>query len=212
MLEHLHPTARGYYLIAHQFLAALEQSELFSGSVDKTQQHMWELIPLTAVDHHLAQYKVSQLTSDYPFTKEPLGFSLPPINSEEERFAQQQFNGATWLNQQQSLLSYYQQQQQWRDAAVVAGNLFEALQTNHQAAHAAGQLYRRAQQSELALFHARKAAELAPNNTQYKMNYAQLLAERGDVEASKQQLKAVLDINPDHENAKHYLALMEQRG
>jgi Tfp pilus assembly protein PilF len=44
------------------------------------------------------------------------------------------------------------------------------------------------------------------------MNYAQLLAERGDVEASKQQLKAVLDINPDHENAKHYLALMEQRG
>lgn len=208
MLEHLHPTARGYHILTTAYVDAMIQAGMLPPSTtDK--ETLWQQIPLTAVEHQLAAYKVAQLTSDYPFTDQSTGFQLSTPKNPIAKAAQSLFKGEDWLSIQQNMLTGFQKSGQLMTAATVASVLFEALQTNEQAANAAAQLYRQAQQLTLAQYHARKATELAPNNISYRLNRAQIYYLLGDRDSATQQLEKVLSIEPNNQQAKRYLQLIQ---
>lgn len=195
MLEHLHPNARGYFLIAEAFLPEV-QALLGPAQSSYSQQQAWQDIPLTDVDLWLAQAKIRQLMSDYPFRQHPQPFSFGDIQSPLQQFAFDRFNGESWLDAQQKLLQFYQQQKQPLAAAKVAANLFDALPTQHQAAYIAGQLYFSAQDPAMAAYYQQRAVLLQPNKVQYRLMYARSLYLQQRYPAALNQLDIILQHEP----------------
>ncbi|WP_100657176.1 SGNH/GDSL hydrolase family protein [Alteromonas flava] len=211
MLEHLHPTARGYFKLAYAFLLSLQRHELLPSVSDFSPESLWQTIPLTEVDHQFAELKVQQLISDYPFQAAPVPFSLPVPDNDITRFAIARFNGQAWLEQQSALLTYYQEQQNPLRAATVASVMADALHANHQAENAASQLYRQANQLTLSQYHARRAVNLVPTSFAYRMHYAQVLYLGNNLSAARLQLRKALEIEPVNPQAKHYLQQINQQ-
>ncbi|MFC3095511.1 hypothetical protein DRW07_08660 [Alteromonas sediminis] len=208
MLEHLHPTLRGYFVIANSYLGALVDKGILpapSYPMEKSAPFRWQQVPLTPVDRLVAEYKIVQLTSDYPFAvpSKP----VPPLGDESpyHTMAQERLDGKTWLAQQQSLLSLYQQQKEWKKAAQVAALLFEALPTNKQAAEAAAMLYLRAKEHRLAWYYARQALTFNPTSESIALALAQAQYRSEDETAAMQTLEELLIHHPDNQQAQRYL-------
>ena len=212
MLEHLHPTARGYFLIGLSFLKAMQQTDLLPHPdqilSDSTIKKLWNNIPINHVDQLIAEYKVAQLTADYPFQTSPINFELPTPKDRFESLAIARINGEDWLTQQQVLLSEYQQQENFEQAAQVAGAMFDALPSNHQAAAVATQLYLRCNKLRMAHYHARQAVLLAEDNINYRLTFAEVLFKRGLKSQSIAQLEQVLVLQPNNPSALRYLHLI----
>ena len=212
MLEHLHPTARGYFLIALSFLNAMQHTNFLPPSElarsNNTIEQLWNDIPLNHVDKLFSEYKVAQLTADYPFQPNPIGFKLPSPSNRFEQLAIARINGEDWLKQQQQLLTEYQQQSDFNQAAQVASVMFDALPTNHQAAAVASQLYLRINNLRMAHYHARQAVLLADGNTRYRLTLAEALFKRGLKQQSVAQLQQVLELDPSNESAQRYLSII----
>lgn len=208
MLEHLHPTARGYFLMAYGFLMALQQQGVLTKVITDVDQ-LWQQVPLNDVDHYLAAYKVGQLTADYPFQKSPQAFVLGTPENQAQQFAQARFNGEDWLSQQQQLLTLFQQLQRPDLAANVAALLYDALQTNHQAANVAAQLYRQTNQLSLAQYYARKATDLEPRDVAYRLHRAQIYYLSGQRDRAIEQLNTVLTFEPNNQQAQRYMQLVK---
>ncbi|MDM7860702.1 hypothetical protein QTP81_08845 [Alteromonas sp. ASW11-36] len=209
MLEHLHPTSRGYFLMAYGFLTALQQQGVLAHQ-DLDKEQLWQQVPLNDVDHYYADYKIAQLTADYPFNKTPQGFALSPPENQAQAFAQARFNGTDWLSQQQELLTLFQRLQRPDLAADVAALLADALATNHQAANVAAQLYRQTNQLSLAQYYARQATDLAPQEIIYRLHRAQVYYLLSQRDRAKEQLRTVLSQDPDNQQAQRYLKLVNQ--
>lgn len=214
MLEHLHPTAKGYFVIALAYMEAMQRNLLLPASdlalSDEVINQLWSNIPLNQVDQLFAQYKVAQLTSDYPFKKTPEPYTLPDASNQFEQLAVDRSNGQDWLSQQQLLLSEYQKMGDFSQAAQVASVMFDALRVNHQAAAAASQLYLRENNLRMAHYHARQAVSLASRNIAYRLTYAEVLFKRGLKAQSIAQLDQILRIEPNNPKAQRYLKLIEQ--
>lgn len=80
MLEHLHPNADGYFLIADAFYLALEES----GALGRFPQSVPTAaarreIPILPAERYFARAAVAQLKSDYPFADSPQPIVLPPV-------------------------------------------------------------------------------------------------------------------------------------
>ena len=212
MLEHLHPTARGYFVIALAYLQAMQQSDLLESPdqqlSDTLIEELWQQIPLNDVDHSFAAFKVAQLTSDYPFKRSQVPYSLPEPTNQYELLALERMSGGEWIEQQQTLLNVYQRNERTLDAAIVAGVLFDALKTNHQVANIASLLFTRADHLRLAHYYARQAITLDEDNISYRLSYAEILFKRGLKEQSRAQLEYVLQLDPDNVNARRYLSLI----
>lgn len=210
MLEHLHPNARGYFLIAETWLPLLERY-LGPPAVAVSQAQAWADMPLTAVDLQLADYKIRQLTADYPFTTEPQQVSFGPRQNPEKQLAWQRAQGLSWLQSNQQLLDYYQQQQQPAKAAKVAALLFDALPNQHQAAYVAGQLYFDSQDLVLAMYYQQRAVNLAPENISYRLMLARSYYYAGELTAALQQVEHILTLDPTHALALRQQAQLRQQ-
>ncbi|WP_240615458.1 hypothetical protein [Alteromonas facilis] len=210
MLEHLHPTARGYFLIGLHFLTTMQNHGILLQRDLPALTEMWQRIPLTETDLLFAKYKIAQLTSDYPFTREPIPFHLPEATTKPDQAAQARFNGGDWLQQQQLLLSYYQQQQRPDIAATIAGTLADALFNNVQAANAASQLYRISGDLNLSHYHARQAVHIQPESVPMRLHLAQVLYLKQDFYRAREQIQMVLQLEPNNANAQYYLTLIDQ--
>lgn len=210
MLEHLHPNARGYFLIAETWLPLLERY-LGPPAVAVSLAQAWADMPLTAVDLQLADYKIRQLTADYPFTTEPQQVSFGPRQNPEQQLAWQRAQGLSWLQSSQQLLDYYQQQQQPAKAAKVAALLFDALPNQHQAAYVAGQLYFDSQDLVLAMYYQQRAVNLAPENISYRLMLARSYYYAGELTAALQQVEHILTLDPTHALALRQQAQLRQQ-
>lgn len=208
MLEHLHPTARGYFLMADGFLHALVDAGLLpepSFPLTRSVQYRWQQLPLNEVDKLVAAHKIKQLTSDYPFTSTPKVVAEPSGTDKLSRLTRERLQNNSWLTQQNELLRFYQLQKQWLKAANVAAQLFEALPTNVQAAEAALNLYLRARQNRLAWYYGRQAAKLNPDSESILLGLAQAQYRSEDEASAMQTLEATLQRFPNNQQAKTYL-------
>lgn len=209
MLEHLHPTARGYFLLADAFYRALRQHRIIGApTLNHDTDYAWQHMPLTQVDLTAADWKIKRLTSDYPFTSSPVALTLPTPGNAEEALALKRFEDEPWLVQQPELLRLYQQQGRWQEAANVAGLLYTALPFNGQTAHIASQLYLRAGEPGSAWYFARQAVKLDPSDANRQLTLAECLYKLGRIGQARDILSALLKAQPDNKKARQYLNLL----
>ncbi|WP_229833389.1 tetratricopeptide repeat protein [Alishewanella longhuensis] len=210
MLEHLHPNARGYFLLAESWLPAVK-SYIGATAAAVTTEQAWADIPLTPTDLLLAEYKIKQLTADYPFVSRPQQVSFGPQNTLEQQLAWQRTQGLSWLESSKQLLTHYQQQQQPAQAAKVAALLFDALPNHANSAFVAGQLYFDSKDLALAAYYQQRAVALAPDELLYRLMLARTYYFSDRWPEALQQVEQVLARDPNHAVALRQQAQLTQQ-
>ncbi len=200
MLEHLHPNHLGYFWLAEAFLPAVQQQLKLpaEGNNQQSQQQALADIPLTEVDLILAEFKIRQLTADYPFQSPPQIVTFTARNTPAAMLAQARSNGLSWLEASQQLVTLYQQQQRISDAAKVAALLADALPSESHLAFVAGQLYFDSQQLPLAAYYQRKAVARAPDNTNYRLMLARSYYYQQQLSRALSEVEHILAREPSH--------------
>lgn len=213
MLEHLHPTPRGYFLIADSFYLSLLSNNFFN-KLDLANQTIsdpllteeaWRNMPLSEVDQLVGDYKISILTSDYPFTNSKVDVADPKSDTYMQQLAKKRIKGEPWITTQQELLVLLQQQNNVSEAAKAAGLLYDALPNETEAARAASLLYLEINELSFAEFYARRAlADSIKNNTtnaNYYLTLAEIIFKSGDISGAVSILNELLEIEPNNTRA-----------
>ncbi|WP_290612276.1 tetratricopeptide repeat protein [Arsukibacterium sp. UBA3155] len=212
MLEHLHPNQLGYFWLAEAFLPAVQQ-QLGLNTTDNivTPSQALADMPLTEVDLALAQFKVRQLTADYPFvsSRQPVNFA--PSSNPFIALARERSNGLSWLEASQRLVTLYQQQGRISDAAKVAALLSDALPTESHMAFVAGQLYFDSQQFALAGYYQRKAVTSAPDNINYRLMLARTYYYQQQLARALTEVEHILRREPGHPVAQRQQQQLRQQ-
>lgn len=211
MLEHLHPNAKGYALLAHSALKAIiEQGLLPPAPYAQTQSIAEQHSQVSAADIIFAQHKINNLTSDYPFNTSPQPLPVLTASNPAEQFGLNRIKKNDYLVQQTHLVNHYQQTQQWLLAANAASTLADGLPFNAQYAHGAANLYRQAGSFDYAHFYALQAVRLTPNDINMQLNLAQIQFNKRLFEQALATLKWVLTLQPEHPQAQQYLQQIQQ--
>jgi lysophospholipase L1-like esterase len=202
MLEHLHPNRRGYFLLSEAFYESLIETLISPAEYKINSMQAWQLSPLTEVDEIYATYKITQLTSDYPFSDYKKKVNKPKASDALSQIAIDRINGATWISTQQALLAYYQKNNKTERAANVAGVLFDAIPNQHNTARVASLLYLRANILPFAKYYALKAVSLNKADVNYRLTLAEIYFKLGNKTQSLATLNSVLAIEPNNQRAK----------
>lgn len=213
MLEHLHPTPRGYFLIADSFYQGLLANGFFNKLAAANQtisaalltEQAWQNMPLSEVDQLVGEYKISTLTSDYPFTNNKIDVPAPKSDTSIQQIAKRRIEGEPWITTQQQLLVILQQQNNTSEAAKAAGLLYDALPNETEAARAASLLYLDINELGFAEFYARRAlADSIKNDTtnaNYYLTLAEIIFKSGDISGAVSILDELLEIEPNNTRA-----------
>ena len=208
MLEHLHPNVKGYFEIGEAFYQSLlTQAVLPPPTREVSKEQAWQWQPVSIVDRQYAAIKIAQLMSDYPFTNEPMPFSLsdaidPSLGAREREIILARANGENFIKAQQNLIESLQQEQRYLEAGIATGVLFEALPQQHQLARIASLLLLRENALELANYYALQAVKLNPRDTNYKLTLAEILYKSKRVQEAINMLDEVIAQDPNNLKAK----------
>ena len=86
MLEHLHPTIKGYFVISDSFYKALEQTKVFGSFSQSISTLQAEAdIPVFDAEIYLGKAKIAGLMADFPFTNKPETVKLPILKTPSDR-------------------------------------------------------------------------------------------------------------------------------
>ncbi len=88
ILEHLHPNARGYFLIAKEYAWKMHWRKLIVHTDDEwnrrdnlDDERMWNERAMTELDERCAHRRIQLLTSDWPFRSDPL--AVPDVDPKD---------------------------------------------------------------------------------------------------------------------------------
>jgi len=108
MLEHLHPTIKGYFVIADSFYQVLEQSKVFGEFPQTISTEIAKKdIPVFDAEVYWGKAKIAGLMADYPFTKTPQQVRLPLAKTPSDRLGLSAYkNQIGWLTIATENLNY----------------------------------------------------------------------------------------------------------
>lgn len=112
MLEHLHPTIKGYFVLADSFYQALYQQRQFGQWPKPVPAALaWQERPILPAEEFAGQLRILQLTADYPFTDAPIAVQFPPAQNVQQQLGRRYIDDSIdWLGMlQQSIRQYHQQ-------------------------------------------------------------------------------------------------------
>lgn len=198
MLEHLHPSPRGYFLLSDAFVKQIVENQLIGKVQYQDKVAAWNEIPITKADLLYGEYKISRLTSDYPFRSSKIEVATPDYSSLEGEALEQRLNGESWLTINRQLNSKYQQIKDFKEAALIAGLLADALPDNTNLAFIAGLLYKKASNYPLSIYYFHKSLSENPNSINVNLSIAQSYFMLKEFDKSMRYLALVKDIKPDH--------------
>lgn len=143
LLEHVHPNAEGYFLLADAYYEALKRNAAIGDwSREPDREQARRDMPITAIDRILVEYAIRELKADYPFRETPQEVGLPTPENEIERLAWRRHRGELeWLDGMESLLHLYRKQGHIEAAAVIARMAAQAYPTLSAPNFSAGMLY-----------------------------------------------------------------------
>lgn len=210
MLEHLHPSQRGYFILAKAYVDSLQRHGLLPQITGYNLEAAWFEQPISKADAAYGQFKVNRLTADYPFTEIPKQVELPPLDTIEHKMLNERVKGREWLSINQDLLSYYQQQQDFPEAAKIAGLLADALPNKTELLFIAGMLYKKAQNLPLSVHYLNKAVKTQVNPVQARLSLAQNYYLLGEPAKSLALLKAAKLLQPNHPQIDNLIRIVEK--
>ncbi len=206
MVEHLHPNAEGYFLLADAYHTALRRDDrLPPPSVHVSREQAHAEFPLSRIEARAGTYRVARLLSDWPFRDPPEPVTLPEPDSDETAIAQAWFLGRrTWVQTMNDGLRLYQRTGDYEEAGRIAANMALGLPFEPSAQSAAGEMFLRDNQPERALPFLDAAARLVPAEIRYRMSLAQGYYMAGYKERSLTVLESVLARVPNHPRAAEF--------
>ncbi|NVK25851.1 MAG: hypothetical protein HWE10_13060 [Gammaproteobacteria bacterium] len=180
LLEHVHPTVRGYFLLADAFYNELINSNLLGESEFLNNRALdvkiaWQDIPLTEVDITYGEFKIANLKSDYPFVAESQPRPQMNVSTEMEKLIARRIQGDDWFPLQQDLLRLFYKNGDFENAARVAGIMASAIPNDAALYQTAGRLYLKAKDLTLSYYYFQKSYQIEAANPGYALNYAHVL-------------------------------------
>ena len=166
MLEHLHPNADGYFLLADAFYQALVSREFISlagnsPSRDEARRDK----PITVLDRVLAAQTVREIRGDFPFRPDRIDVPFPEPRTPIEEIAKRLYDDpTTWLDCMESLLQLHLDAGRVRDAAVVARVTAQAVPWEPAPNLAAARLLLKLGQKRRALIYLERSREADPDD------------------------------------------------
>ncbi|MDJ0928763.1 MAG: GDSL-type esterase/lipase family protein [Gammaproteobacteria bacterium] len=211
MLEHLHPTLDGYFLLADGYFDSIVASGLIGKpSFPDDQTTARAEVPVSSLDKNFGQYKIARLTADWPFVDTPYEPELPPADSYGEELAQALFRQETsWADATLKLSNYYGT----RDAAEhlrLSLILADAFPFLPEFQRSASRLLMRAERPREALNHVYRAASREPDHVPTLMLLAEAFARLGMQDEAAQVLDRVTAIDPGNAAAEQAKRLLER--
>ena len=213
MLEHLHPTERGYFVLADAFLQSFEAQNYIT-DVEKYPDDLklaWAERPVSKADALYAQYKIDNLTGDYPFTNTPTKAQIPTDDSLEADAVRSRINGEGWLELNHRLVPLYHRAQDFQQDALLSGLLADALPENPSWPYIAGFKYKQMNNLPLALYYLNRDAITNPNNYAGRLSLAQTYFFLGRNKESLEHLLFVKENKPDHPNIDQIIDRVKSR-
>ena len=182
ILEHLHPTVEGYFLLAEAYAELIVEKNyinLPSAIYPRTKARID--IPVSVIDSLYGDFVISKLVTDFPFTsakdKVKKQTALPASRQFEKQALIKRIEKGDWLQIQQHLLVQYQQRNEIPEAAKIAGAISTAMVDNHKASYIAGQLYQQLNDWSLASYYHTKAFKQQSLTDKEKVKYLLALAQ-----------------------------------
>lgn len=178
ILEHLHPTIDGYFLLSEAYLALINKNMILGERPLLYSQEKARLdIPVSTVDRLYGEFVISKLMNDFPFTlnlkTEHKQIQLPSAKDFEQQALIHRIEKLDWLQIQNDLLVHYQQSKEIHEAARIAGAISTAMVENHNAYYVAGQLYQQLSDWSMASYYHKKAVQLEDENVRYLLALSQ---------------------------------------
>lgn len=202
MLEHVHPTLDGYFLMADAFYDAIVDSGLIGVPTltvdDRTARSE---VPVSALDRLFGEYKLARITSDWPFSDPPVRRELPIATNYAEELAQSLYRQTTtWPDATLKLRDYYRQREpaEYLRLALILADAFPFMPGLQRDAAAALLPVNRARE---ALNYAYRAATREPNDVASLLVLAESFARMGRVRETREVLDRALTLEPDNARA-----------
>lgn len=198
LLEHVHPTKRGYFLLAEAFVEVIEQQGYLGSKKAYSTERAWYDIPVTELNSAYADLKIQQLTSGYPFRAESIPLAAPDKSTFLYPFLMKRVNNEDWLAIQYELQQAYMAVENFKEAARVAGVIADALPSSVKSLGMAGQLYMKLSDFDMAIYYQKKALRLNPTDINSQLNLAHSLFLTKQFEGSLALLKQAQQQQPNN--------------
>lgn len=213
MLEHLHPTERGYFVLADAFLQKFKQQHYTSdfNSYPDDKELAWQERPISKADAMYAEYKIGNLIGDYPFTKTPFKVAPPSGTSLEATAVRARINGEGWLELNHRLVPKYHNVKYFRQDALISGLLADALPQNRSWGYIAGLKYKEINNLPFALYYLHKELKIDPENITVRLSLAQTYYFLSRFKDSLQHLYYVKSNKPEHPNIDNLIATVKSK-
>jgi tetratricopeptide (TPR) repeat protein len=176
MLEHLHPSLDGYFLLADAFHAALLEAGLAGApsAAIPAEQARREL-PLSRAEELFGEYKLLRLKNDWPFADPPRETVLPPAQGLEDELAQALYRQQIdWARMQDRLKQHYRAQGNRDEYLRLALILADAFPFIAAAQRDAGEALRAAGRPMQAVRYLHRATTYAPDDPQALRAFAEV--------------------------------------
>ncbi|MEJ2602085.1 MAG: GDSL-type esterase/lipase family protein [Gammaproteobacteria bacterium] len=211
MLEHLHPTLEGYFLLADAYYDAIVESGLIGEPTRPISEAMARAeVPVSAVDRLFGEYKAARVVNDWPFVQQPTDPGLPePAGFPEELALALYEQRIAWPEATLRLRDHYR----GRDAAEylrVSLILADAFPFLPDLQRQAATLLLRSDRVREGLNHAYRAASRSPRDPPSLLVLAEAFARLGQTEEADQVLARVLAVDPDNARALRARRLLAQ--
>ena len=200
MLEHLHPNANGYFLLADAFYQALVRGRFISVAADSpSRDEARRDMPITVLDRVLAAQTVREIRGDFPFRPERIDVPFPTPRTPIEEIAQRLYDDpTTWLDCMESLLQLHLDTGRVRDAAVVARVTAQAVPWERAPNLAAAQLLLRLGQKRRALVYLERSWEADPDDPATLQLLVRLHLALEHEEQARAALAQLEVVSPEH--------------
>jgi tetratricopeptide (TPR) repeat protein len=200
MLEHLHPNARGYFLLADAFYRVFEREQFFGpAQVDWSEEDAYRDVPITGIDRVLTAHAVRQIRNDYPFRPERIEVPFPKPENEVMTIAKRVYEEpSVWLVGMESLLQYYIGREQTADAAVVARMTAQALPWEAAPNIAAAKLLLKLGRMRQAARYFERGLGVGPAEPATLVLLTQIYLRLGENRSAKKTITRLRDLDPNH--------------
>lgn len=198
MLEHLHPTSKGYFLLADAFLMEILNLNVLGDPRNEDTELAWIEMPISKADKLYGEFKIDRLTSDYPFKRKPHYVLIPSRDTLEGNALNDRIAGKDWLTINRELSPLYQRTDDFAEAALISGLLADAIPNDANLAYIAGLIYKRAENIVLSLHYLHRALKMKPNSITNHLSLAQNYFLLGYIDKSIKHLLFVKNTKPDH--------------
>jgi len=211
MLEHLHPTIDGYFVIADSFYNAISDSKVFGKFPHFISTASAENdIPVFDAEIYWGKAKIAGLMADYPFTDKPQKIKLPVAKTPSDRLGLSAYRKKIgWLTIATENLNYGKKNNQplfIKSAKLLA----DAMPFNASHNYRAGVALIKHKNFSQAPRYLKRAIAANNNDVNYQLALSHAYLEQGKLKQAVPWLESVLALDPKNVTANDVLPKVKE--